>query len=69
MKPSSETWLALEAERVDQFWRRGVTFAPTKVGLTRAEQRMFFEAGRFAAGARDSRAKAGNRRAIEFARQ
>lgn len=69
MKQPDETWWALEAERLDQTWKRETTFAPTKVSLTRAEQRMFFEAGRYAAGARDSRAKAGNRRAIEFARQ
>lgn len=70
MKNSNELWWALEAERMDMSYKqRPYQHQPTKVGLTRAEQRMFFDAGRYAAGARDNRAKAANRRAREFAGQ
>ena len=70
MKPSNDLWLQLEAERLDQSYKqRPYKHEPTKVGLTRAEQRMFFDAGRYAAGARDSRARSANRKAREFAGQ
>jgi len=70
MKQPDDLWWQLESERLDQSWKqRPYQHQPTKIGLTRAEQRMFFDAGRYAAGARDNRAKAANRRAREFAGQ
>ena len=70
MKSSNKLWLELEAERLDlSYKQRPTKHEPTRADLTRSEQQMFFDAGRYAAGARDSRARAANRKAIEFAGQ
>lgn len=65
MKPNSKAWQELEKERLDTSYRnvkpKFDTYAPKFAPvLTKRERKVWFDAGRYAAGERDNAALKGH---------
>jgi len=73
MKQPDETWWTLEAERLDLSYlnkKPKVSYEPTHAPvLTKSERKLWFDAGRYAAGARDRVAVKGHEGARRIAGQ
>lgn len=74
MKQPDEAWWALEKERLDTSYKnvkpKFDTFAPKFAPmLTKKERKAWFDAGRYAAGARDDAAFKGHSEILKIAGQ